>query len=175
MATMIYVISDTFFGRHSKAKERGFNNTEEMQVYMIDAWNSKIKETDIVYHLGNFAWDIISAEHALMNLNGIINIMPSTYDSSLLETVEMFDKVSLLHTGIYVIETLDCVLSSWPLKDWPAKRDGVIHIHGGDKRYKAQLQKESRFNSNCDLWNYAPVSMDTLNEVIQMVSKDEKC
>ena len=55
MATMIYVISDTFFGRSSKAKDRGFADTQEMQNSMIEKWNSKVNKNDIVYHLGNFA------------------------------------------------------------------------------------------------------------------------
>jgi len=172
MATMIYVISDTFFGRYSKAKERGFDNTHDMQKHLIEAWNAKVNPNDIVYHLGNFAWDIISAEHALLNLNGNINFLPSTYDSALMETVDVFDNLKVIDNSIYVIESLEWVLSPWPLKDWPGKKHGAMHVHGGDKRYKAQLQKELRFNSNCDLWSYAPVSLESLTEVIEMAKEN---
>ena len=39
MATMIYVTSDTFFGRSSIAKERGFSTVEEMNNQLIQNWN----------------------------------------------------------------------------------------------------------------------------------------
>ena len=170
---MIYITSDTFFGRHSKAKERGFTDSTHMQTSLIDSWNEKVTDNDIVYHLGNFAWDVISAENALINLNGTINFIPSLYDSSLGDSVELFDKVFLIDTGICVIESLDLVLSAWPLKDWPGKKRGSMHIHGGDKRYKAQLQKELRFNANCDLWSLAPISIESLKEVALLVKETD--
>jgi calcineurin-like phosphoesterase family protein len=144
-----------------------------MQKSLVKAWNEKVNDNDIVYHLGNFAWDIISAESALLNLNGIINFMPSSYDSALLETVSVFDRVKVINNGVYTVESLDCVFSPWPMKTWPGKKYGSIHVHGGDKRYKAQLHKEFRFNSNCDLWSYAPVSIESLKEVIDMAQHQE--
>lgn len=168
---MIYVISDTFFGRSSKAKERGFSSCDDMQTAMISIWNKQVKSDDIVYHLGNFAWDIISAEATLIKLNGIINILPSMYDVAALETAEEIEEVNIIDKGIFVIESLDCVLSSWPLRDWPAKNEGSLHIHGGDKRFKANLKKESRFNANCDLWSLSPISIDSLKEITETFRK----
>jgi len=170
---MIYVTSDTFFGRSSKAKDRGFANSEEMQTELIKRWNEKVKPTDIVYHLGNFAWDIVSSEHALMNLNGVINLMPSTYDEAAKESFEMFENAYILDVGIQVIESLECVLSPWPLRTWPGKPYSILHIHGGDKRFKANLLKENRFNANCDLWSLSPVSLDSLKEVLEMVEESK--
>ena len=103
-----------------------------------------------------------------MNLNGTINFLPSTYDLAIKEiSHEVFDGVSVIENGIYVIESLDLVLSPWPLKNWPGKSHNVLHIHGGDKRHKANLIKELRFNANCDLWSLAPISLESLLEVIE--------
>ena len=167
---MIYLTSDTFFGRASKAKERGFRSTEEMQISMINSWNEKIKPNDIVYHLGNFAWDIISAENALLNLNGRINFLPSMYDMALDQVAGdngVFEGVKVIKDGIFTIESLELVLCPWPLKNWPGKAHNVLHIHGGDKRYKANLKNELRFNANCDLWSLSPISLDSLLSVIK--------
>ena len=171
---MIYVISDTFFGRASKAKERGFKDTHEMQDAMISLWNDQVKKNDIVYHLGSFAWDVISAEAAFLQLNGNINIIGSNYDTSTLETIKLFEGVHKIKKDIHVIESLDCVLSYWPLRSWPCKNKGSLHIHGGDKRFKANLQKEKRFNANCDLWSLTPISLESLSEITKDYEESQK-
>ena len=168
---MIYVISDTFFGRSSKAKDRGFADTQEMQESMIEKWNSKVNKNDIVYHLGNFAWDVISAENAFMNLNGIINLIPARYDTGILPTLNVFEDIHLVKNHIHVIETLECVLSHWPLRSWPLKNKGTLHIHGGDRRFVADLKKENRFNANCELWSLEPISLESLKEISEDFKK----
>ena len=170
---MIYITSDTYFGRSSKAKERGFKDTQSMQDEMIKLWNDQVNDNDIVYHLGNFAWDLISAETAFLNLNGTINIIGSSFDYETLETINIFEKVYKIPNDIHVIESLDCVLSHWPLRSWPCKNKGSLHIHGGDKRFKANLQKENRFNANCDLWSLAPISLESLIEISTDFKKSE--
>ena len=168
MAKMIYLISDTFFGRTSIAKERGFSTVEEMNNQLIQNWNDKVKPKDIVWHLGNFAWDIISGETALQNLNGTINIIQSEIDMTM-ENIFEFQGV-LKHDGYYILESQNCVLSHWPLADWPGKRtNNTLHLHGGSKEYKSELMIEKRFNVNCDLWSLSPVSLESLNDVKDMV------
>jgi calcineurin-like phosphoesterase family protein len=171
---MIYFVSDTFFGRSSKAKSRGFSSVEEMNLEMINIWNSVVKPDDIVYHLGNFAWDIITAEQMLLNLNGVINFMPASYDAALLALEDNFTNIDVLENGIYCIETRNLVLSPWRMVTWPAKNSGTLHIHGGDRRHKSDLTKENRFNVNCELWSLAPVSLDSLEEVIKMVKENKE-
>jgi calcineurin-like phosphoesterase family protein len=171
---MIYFTSDTFFGRSSKAKSRDFSSVEEMNLEMINLWNATVKPNDIVYHLGNFAWDIITAEQMLLNLNGVINFMPSSYDSALLALEDNFSNIEILETGIKCIESRNLVLSPWRMVTWPAKSSGSIHLHGGDRRHKSDLTKENRFNTNCELWSLSPVSLDSLTEVIKMVKENKE-
>lgn len=171
---MIYFISDTFFGRSSKAKSREFSSVEEMNLEMINLWNATVKPNDTVYHLGNFAWDIITAEQMLLNLNGVINFMPASYDAAMLTLIDNFNNVKLIDNGIYCIESRNLVLSPWRMMTWPAKTSGSLHIHGGDRRYKSDLNKENRFNVNCELWSLSPVSLDSLEGVIKMVKENKE-
>lgn len=74
----VWLISDTHFG-HEKTctvfkKEDGsplrpFSCSEEMDEYMIKAWNERVEPTDKVYHLGDV---VISRKHlhTLGRLNG---------------------------------------------------------------------------------------------------------
>ena len=79
----VFLTSDTFFGRNLSAVERGFDSVEGMEDNMIDLWNDTIGEDDVVYHLGNFAWDPISAETAINFLNGKIYFVSGKCDTFL--------------------------------------------------------------------------------------------
>ena len=165
---MIYVTSDTFFGRTALAKQRGFSSAQEMDNEIILNWNEKVKPSDIVWHLGNFGWDVISSEEALVRLNGTINLIPSEIDENINDVLRIQGVGK--YTGYKIIESINCVLSHWPLADWPGKRNNnSLHLHGGDKEYKSELMIEKRFNVNCDLWSLSPVSIESLNEIKEMV------
>jgi len=51
----IWVISDTHFGHHNIIKYQGrpFDDAHHMNKVMVDNWNSRVADEDIVYHLGD--------------------------------------------------------------------------------------------------------------------------
>lgn len=159
----VFITSDTFFGRELAAVNGGFKSSEEMEDAIINNWNNKVGPEDIVYHLGNFGWDPISSESAIIHLNGNINFIGGEYDKHMSE-------ISLVKVGrhkllppIVEIPDLDIVLSHWPLSNWSGKDDGVIHIHGGDK----QDNMKNRYCVNIKNWNWNPTDLDFLIEISQ--------
>ena len=52
---MIYFIADTHFNHKNIIEycNRPFKDTNKMNEYIIQKWNSVVKENDIVYHLGD--------------------------------------------------------------------------------------------------------------------------
>ena len=168
MGKMIHLISDTFFGRTSLAKKRGFVSAEEMDNTIIDNWNDKVDPNDIVWHLGNFCWDVISGENALQRLNGSINLIQSELDIAF---NDMFQIQGInKFQGYFISESHNIVMSHWPLVDWPGKRvNDTLHLHGGDKEYKAELIIEKRFSVNCELWSLGPISLVALDDIKNMV------
>ena len=56
--TKIWFTSDTHFGHKNIINfcERPFKDTDEMDEFIINNWNSKINKDDIVFHLGDFAF-----------------------------------------------------------------------------------------------------------------------
>lgn len=49
---MIYFTADTHFGHKNiiKHAKRPFNNVTQMDQIIIDNWNTRVNENDIVYH-----------------------------------------------------------------------------------------------------------------------------
>ena len=73
---MRYYIADTHFFHRSlneKMDQRGFDNIEQMNDYMIDQWNSKVRKNDEVVVLGDFSWgNAKETTEVLDELNGKI-------------------------------------------------------------------------------------------------------
>ena len=62
-----YITSDTWFGRPQilQIANRKFKDIEAMNTALIKNWNKKVKKNDVVFHLGNFAWDPTTARRVL--------------------------------------------------------------------------------------------------------------
>jgi calcineurin-like phosphoesterase family protein len=83
----LFLTGNLQFGRPSAIKQfkRPFSSVEEMNETLINNWNSVVSAEDIVYVLGNFAWDPTTAEETLNKLNGIIVIVPGEIDEPVIE------------------------------------------------------------------------------------------
>ena len=57
---MIYIIADTHFSHNNIIKycERPFSDTQEMNNYIVEKWNSVVKPNDIVLHLGDVGFGL---------------------------------------------------------------------------------------------------------------------
>ncbi len=61
---MIYYIADTHFGdeRIMKLAGRPYSSTSEMDSDLVKKWNERVKNSDSVYILGDFAFDNDAAQ-----------------------------------------------------------------------------------------------------------------
>jgi calcineurin-like phosphoesterase family protein len=162
----IFFTSDTFFGRKLTAIERGFSSDEEMFDTYIENWNKRVGKNDMVYHLGNFAWDPIACESSMIHLNGKINFLSGQYDSHLPEmSLIKLGRHSIISHQIAIIPNINCIISHWPLLDWIGKEEDYIHVHGGTQ--STNLEDGYRFNANVSNWNNAPIEFDFFKELIE--------
>lgn len=161
-----FFTSDTYFGRRLTAIERGFDDEESMLDAYIENWNSRVQKNDVVYHLGNFGWDPISSEGAMIHLNGKITFIQGSYDDHLFDmSLVKMGRHTVLRNQIAIIPNIDVVASHWPLLDWPGKMEGVLHLHGGT--IKSNTNDGVRFNVNVNNWNGAPIELDFLKEMVE--------
>lgn len=160
------VTSDTWFGRSSilEIANRKFSNLNNMNSELIKKWNSVVKSRDIVFHLGNFAWDPITCENVLKKLNGVIIFMKSCNDVALLEQ----NNVYISAESILLLKKFDVVLCHYPLKNWPGKESGTIHFHGHEVYSNdTVLTKGCNIVNVCtDFWDYKPVKFSDIKLII---------
>ncbi len=164
-----YVTSDTWFGREQilQIANRKYNSIEEMNKSLIKEWNKTVGKNDIVFHLGNFAWDPHTAEQVLKKLNGTIYFLMGTADDALNDVHEQFKNVVIIEDQIVHLPLHDTVISHYPLRDWGGKESGTLHVHGHSLfNNLTDLKAEKRFNVCCDHWGFRPIKLSTLKDFI---------
>ena len=138
-----------------------------MNAALIKNWNNKVKKHDVVFHLGNFAWDPITARKVLKKLNGRIFFLLGSQDSALEEIIDEFPNAEFLDQTISELAEFDVVLCHYPLAVWNGKDSGTIHIHGHTVfSHKTNLTIERRFNICTDFWGFSPINYLTLKDFI---------
>lgn len=167
----IFVTSNMQLGRPTSMKKykRDFESVDDMNTHLINSWNDVVKPGDVVYHLGNFAWDPKTAQDTLLRLNGEIKILVAEHD----KPIEILAEKNMLRSGVSIVtqvevlDTLKCVLSYWPLQAWPNKSKRYYSIIGyPDKKFKSD-PKTRVINISSDLWNNKPQDLERIIEIFK--------
>lgn len=166
-----FVTSNLQLGRPQAIKtyKRPFKDVDDMTDSLIREWNSVVSPNDLVYHLGNFAWDPKTAQEALDRLNGQIWLLPAEYD----DAVMVLARKGMLRKGVKVVnriiplEVYKANLSYWPMESWPGKQKGYYSIIGHPQKQFKSDPKKKRINVSTDLWNYKPQELEKTLQIFQ--------
>lgn len=127
----VFLVSDTHFGhagvcrflRENGTKLRPWDNPEDMDEFMVEAWNQRVRPNDKVYHLG----DVVINKRALKTLgrlNGDKVLIRGNHDIFRdTEYREYFRELRAYHV------MNGCILSHVPVHEASLGRFGV-NIHG---------------------------------------------
>lgn len=81
---MRYYISDLHFWHRALNKhmdKRGFESVEEMNDYMVERWNAKVRPNDEVVILGDFSWGTPEETRSILErLNGRLYLIRGNHD-----------------------------------------------------------------------------------------------
>ena len=81
---MRYYIADLHFfhgALNDKMDRRGFASVEEMNVYMIEKWNKKVRKNDDVVIIGDLSWGNVQETNALLQrLKGKLYLVCGNHD-----------------------------------------------------------------------------------------------
>lgn len=143
----MFFTADTHFGHTNIIKycNRPFQDTREMDRFMIQEWNRVVGKRDVVYHLGDFSRrDPQLAEWTLKQLNGRKFLCIGDHDKHMRKLTEYFEDVResfLVNVG----KRQFIFLNHYLHKVWPKSHYGTWHLfghsHGGMNRYAEQEGK----------------------------------
>lgn len=185
----IFFTSDLHFGHRNIIKfcNRPWKTTEEMDEALIENWNSVVKDNDIVFDLGDFAFatngrwkDILSrlnGKHYLILGNHDVTRWPGDYTMSLFEEVDNQMIVKIDDRYVY--------LNHYPYLcyggAWRNPKHAVWqlfgHVHSGSTSAGADSDRLTnifpyQYDVGVDNNNYTPVSWDKIKEIIEYQVKN---
>lgn len=128
-----------------KYVNRPFENVEEMNETIIERWNSKIKNNDLAYHLGDLGFfkKYDDYEKIVKRLNGkIVNIKGNHDNYKIIKPIPL--KVELMPTYLEIkIDGIDVTMCHYALRTWQKKHYGSsIHICGHTHATDKELNKD---------------------------------
>ncbi|HBT0444859.1 TPA: hypothetical protein MA058_003515 [Klebsiella pneumoniae] len=179
----IHFVSDLHFLHKNilKYNRNNFCNVDEMNESLVEEWNKVVKQTDLVFNLGDICiGNPIKALPYLQRLNGFIIHLKGNHDNPLMQ--EKLQPQLLKHLFLdtpYLkinINNQDIILCHYPIASWDGMSRGSIHLYGhchGSFSLQHSMGKsldvgvDSTFNRIQEL---RPVS---LKEIIEHMSEKE--
>jgi len=160
MSRDIWVISDTHFYHENIIGycNRPFSNVHEMNQCIVENWNSKVKDGDIVYHLGD-VWMEKDEDtwYLLSNLKGRKRLILGNHDDGKSQVLHKhFQKIMVWRH----FREFGLLLTHVPVHPGTLNDKVSVNVHGhihqnriDDKRYK---------NVCVEHTNYGPVNIEEL-------------
>jgi len=167
---MIYFISDQHWGHKAIIwmEKRPFSDVNEMNQYMIDAWNSVVTNEDTVYHIGDLSYKLnpkYLKNNILSKLNGEKHLIIGNHDERILNTIKDSFKTINYYGKLsykYNDKEYKFVMFHNPIYSWNGIWRGTIHIcgHTHTKSRKYFENHPGRIiNVSAELLNYKPISI----------------
>lgn len=180
---MIYYIADQHFGHKQVINfdSRPFQDTKEMDQYMIDAHNSVVTDQDDVYFIGDvFYGNTKEYSWYLKQLNGKKHLIQGNHDGKLLKDNQALSFFESIDKMLFVMDTnVKIVLCHFPLLEWNGYYRGAYHIHGHIHNQKNEAfgvlrNMERALNASASIIGYKPCTFRDLikyNEIYKMDNK----
>ena len=175
----VFFTSDTHYSHANiiKYSNRPFANTHEMNEELITRYNSVVSQNDIVYHLGDFAFE--RDESVLINiikrLNGEKHFICGNHDKGMFKESIMSLFNSFRKTPYAEIHVDDpdarggkqmIVLCHYAMRVWNKSHHGAFHLYGHSHGSLPDDQTMRSFDVGVDCWDYYPISYNKVKEVM---------
>lgn len=163
--------SDTHFGHKNiliyEKEARPFQTLEEMHETIIDNWNRVVRDTDTIYHLGDFCFGRHNIEIA-SRLNGKKRLVLGNHDTyNNFDYLNHFDKIY----GCKYWER--CVLTHMPTHLNGLGGRWMLNVHGHLHSKKVIVPgliytpDPNYFNVSCEQSNLTPINADVIRQRVK--------
>lgn len=179
----IWFTSDYHFSHANVIKydKRPFTSVEEMDEALIDGWNAKVKDTDIVFYLGDLSFDrdFGRTQAIAKQLKGKIHFILGNHDDErVIRKLGVFETVNdYINLSVKDLDNprkyQDIMMFHYPILSWDKRHHGAIHLHGhehGSLVNNSEYEWYYKFkvlDIGCNMHNYEPVSYHEIKEIMK--------
>jgi calcineurin-like phosphoesterase family protein len=179
----IYFTSDTHFGHTNIIRycNRPFSSVPAMDEAMIERWNARVGDDDVIYHLGDFTLSNRNTAHRVLSrLRGHIKVLgypwhhdrgwvpttsgPSSYTSASGHAVEILAPLLTISPEVDG-RRHPIALCHFPLGEWDRKHHGAWHLHGHSHGHHKGAG--AMLDVGVDDHDYAPVALTDLPAIMR--------
>ena len=169
-----WFVSDTHFGHRNILSDRmhrprPFASIEEHDERLISRWNDRVRDDDIVYHLGDFAFGggHARARAIFDRLRGRKNLIIGNHETQGMRllwasppvhaaTIHVQDAGMPRAQAVYVAHCAHRV--------WPGMHRGTLHLYGHS--HGSLPGTAASLDVGVDCWNWAPVRIGEIREAL---------
>lgn len=168
----VFFTSDLHFGHTNiiRFDGRPFSSIEEMDEKLIDLWNKKVSDQDIVYILGDISWhDTNRTYEIITELHGKKFLIKGNHDKVNAKLRPCFENISDYKE--ITLENRRIILCHYPIIFYNGQHSGAYHFYGHvhmtaeyDMVQRYIIDSKSRgvpckmHNVGCMLHRYEPVT-----------------
>ncbi|WP_158871364.1 metallophosphoesterase family protein [Antarcticirhabdus aurantiaca] len=160
-----FFTADTHFGhaRIVDLSRRPFEGVVEMREALIRNWNAVVRESDDVWHLGDFAYRATAgeAERVFERLNGRKHLVVGNHDG---EATCALPWASVQPAAEIAVDGQRLFLAHYPMLEWPGYWRQAVHLFGHVHGNRAGVGRSC--DVGVDAWGYRPVR---LSEVLRRI------
>lgn len=167
----VYFTGDLHFGHFNAIKYdcRPWPDVETMAAGMIERWNARVTDDDLVYILGDVCYrSKYPAWHYLEQMRGHKILIVGNHDEELLEDERSRRCFDGIHSYMEIKEDgKKIVLCHYPMAEWNGKTRGswhiFAHIHAQrNEAYEVMRNMPHALNAGCMLNDFAPATFAEL-------------
>ena len=172
---MIYYVSDLHLGHANIIKlcNRPFSSVDEMDEFLINAWNKKVTNQDTVYIIGDLLWKSADINKYLPRLKGKKILITGNHDRNQVDKEEYKKYFKLITPYLETkVDNLTVTMCHYPLVEWRdsrkvgSKKLGYLihgHIHNNYRpEYRCLFVCPNALNAGADVNGFCPVTIDEL-------------
>lgn len=171
---MIFFTADLHFGHANIIKycNRPFECAHDMNMALIDNWNNVVQDSDSVYVLGDFSFrkpaffaeQLKGKKYLVLGNHDRRKEAKSAVEQGFFEWAEDYFELKTPNNPLIV-------LSHYAKRVWNRSHYGSIHLYGHS--HGTLPPYKNSFDVGVDCWNFTPISLNQVFEVIRGLNKEE--
>lgn len=170
--TQHFFTADTHFGHQLMLDFRPFVSTDEMDQFIIDAWNAVVRPHDVVWHLGDFSChDVARTKQIFDRLHGRKRLILGNHDLHNGEVRKSLCDLAWDQPPTHYAEVKQAgervILHHYAMRTWSASVHGSWHLYGHSHGRLPAYGRSRDCGVDCYDISYAPQTFQQLTAAMR--------